>query len=480
MNLDIQVAKLRGLEGSYRSQQYQLQDKVLKYWPKEMNSSKERIAGLEKDLGRRAAHAGEEFSMTVSGRTFGKDERKEAGEAILEACHSLRGINSATKIGEYKEFSMTLSFNHVFDKFELRLRADGVTHPVELSASASGNLTRIDNALEKIPERLTWTKEHLADLEKQLEDAKEELERPFPREQELKEKSARLAELDILLNMDGGSAGSGREGESEETEEEEGLEEMTGTEGIGMAEVQAAEMKASLIQGLDRSADGNTRIEGQDIGYAEEGYVAAADQVKYEAQRARTADGEEKAREAETRGDGKSIRPQIGQRVTFLPRNTETALTGKVVETDDETVTLQCGRAVIPAIRDKGTFVEAPEPDPTHTKEYAMAQAKQHVGENGSVFLAKGRDAAYKGVIAELTPTFAIQKVNAETAVLHRLKDLEAREKDGSGLIREGQEVSITKEGPEKGGVTIEPWDREREERQKVREHERSRGSQSL
>jgi hypothetical protein len=102
-------------------------------------------------------------------------------------------------------------------------------------------------------------------------------------------------------------------------------------------------------------------------------------------------------------------------------------------------------------------------------------------------FIAKGKE-TYKGVIVEKTPTFAIQKVNGETAVLHRLKDLEMKEKDGHGipkenedfsLIQEGKEVSITRESLEKGGVTIQPWDREVEERQKIRELERSRGSQT-
>jgi hypothetical protein len=246
---------------------------------------------------------------------------------------------------------------------------------------------------------------------------------------------------------------------------------------INMTEVQAAEMKASVIQGLDRSADGNTRIEGEDIGSVEEGYVAAADQVKYEAQRARTADSEQRTQDTGIHEE--AVNPKIGQRVAFQPYGIKTKLFGKIVDMDDETVTLQSGRALIMALRDKGTFTEAPEPDLSHTKEYARERAQRHVGEHGSVFLAKGRDATYKGVIAELTPTFAIQKVNSETAILHRLKDLEARDKDGNGLIREGQEVSITKEGPEKGGVAIEPWEQEREEKQRVREHERSRGSQS-
>jgi hypothetical protein len=255
-----------------------------------------------------------------------------------------------------------------------------------------------------------------------------------------------------------------------------------------MAEVQAAEMKASIVQNLDKSADGNTQIEGQDIGYEDEGYMTAANQVQYEAQRARTANNEQQAQSA---GIEESINPKIGQRVAFHAHGTKTKLVGKVVDMDEETVTLQSGRALIPAIRNKGTFTEAPELEATHTKEYAKAQAQKHVGDQGNVFMAKSRGTTYKGVITELTPTFAIQKVNAETAILHRLKDLEAREKDGHGtpknlrenedfhLIQEGKEVSITKESLRDGGVMIEPWDREREEKQRVRERERSRGSQT-
>jgi hypothetical protein len=226
MDLDIQVARLRVLEGSHTSQQYQLQDKVLKHYPKKIKASKERIAGLEKDLETCSLHADEKFSMTVSGRTFGKDEKGEAGKAILETCRGARGITTTAAIGEYKGFTMGVSYSYIRETFELNLRADGVTHQVELGQSAAGNLTRIDNTLEKIPEQLKFTKEYLSDLEKQLENAKEELGRPFPQAQELKEKSARLAELDILLSMDS-SGRAEQENQNEDTaiqkqEEEEG------------------------------------------------------------------------------------------------------------------------------------------------------------------------------------------------------------------------------------------------------------------
>jgi N12 class adenine-specific DNA methylase len=209
MDLDIQVSKLRVLEGSHRSQQYRLQDEVLKDYPREIKQTEERITGLEKDFERwtqasQPQNADDEFSMTVMGKIFSKDEKKEAGEAILEAAKSLHGVKSASKIGEYKGFEMTLAYNHFMEKMNMSLRspeADGMTYQVELGASFTGNIIRIDNAFEKIPERLESAKAHVEDLRKQLEAAKEALGRPFPQAQELEEKSARLGELDILLRM---------------------------------------------------------------------------------------------------------------------------------------------------------------------------------------------------------------------------------------------------------------------------------------
>jgi hypothetical protein len=242
------------------------------------------------------------------------------------------------------------------------------------------------------------------------------------------------------------------------------------TQGPNMAEVQAAESKASLIQGLDKSADGLSRVEGRDIGHVEESYVIAANEVKYEAQRARTADGEMKGKALEN--------PQIGQRVSFQAHggNEKTKLTGKVVASDEQTVTLQCGGKKIPAIREKGDFFEAPPLKREQTKNFAQTQARKLMGENSNIFFAQDTG-VYKGEIIGKTPTYAIQKVNNETAVLHRLKDLEAaQDKDSQGLVREGQEVSIVKD---EAGVSITPWSKEREDREKVRERQKSRGAQS-
>ena len=266
-----------------------------------------------------------------------------------------------------------------------------------------------------------------------------------------------------------------RQQEPEKREERESAQ----TQGPDMAEVQAAESKASLVQGLNRSADGLSRVEGQDIGYVEESYVMAADQVKYEAQRARTADGEMKGKSPEPKV---LENPQIGQRVTFIPHGTRkenkgTELTGKVAAADARTVTLECGNKKIPAIREKGDFFEAPPLKREQTKNFAQAQARKLMGENGKIFFARDKG-TYKGEIIGKTPTYAIQKVNGETAVLHRLKDLEsAQDKNSQEFIREGQEVNIVKD--DDGGVSITPWSKEREEKEKIRERQKSRGALS-
>jgi antirestriction protein ArdC len=156
---------------------------------------------------------------------------------------------------------------------------------------------------------------------------------------------------------------------------------------------------------------------------------------------------------------GKSFEPQPGQRVIFQPHGGILTLTGIVRGADEREVVLQCGRAAIPALREKGTFTEAPEADRSETKEYALEQALKHVEKKGHVFMAKGGDAVYHGSIVELTPAFAIQKVK-EDVILHRLKDLG---KD-QALISVGQDVSITKGG--KGEVLVKPNNKEQAQEQ--------------
>jgi uncharacterized protein (UPF0332 family) len=184
--------------------------------------------------------------------------------------------------------------------------------------------------------------------------------------------------------------------------------------------------------------------------------------------------GKDPVRESQTRAaeeefKNNGIIPQIGQRVTFQPYVGKSKLTGNVIAADECTVTLRCGKMEIPTIREKGLFFEAPPLMPEETKEYAQNLARKHVGENGQVFFAR-KEGVYKGVVVELTSLYVIQKVNEETAVLHRLKDLENEKVEERALINEGESISIVKYGM---NVTITPWNREHEN-----DREKNRGSQ--
>jgi uncharacterized protein (UPF0332 family) len=140
----------------------------------------------------------------------------------------------------------------------------------------------------------------------------------------------------------------------------------------------------------------------------------------------------------------KEIVPQIGQCVLFQPHSGNAKLTGRVIAMDEEIVTLKCGNADIPAIREKGSFFEAPPLRPEETKEYAQNLARKHIGERGKVYFAR-YEGIYKGSIVEITPIYAIQKVDEETAIIHRLKDLENKKKEEQALIKKGENVSIVK-----------------------------------
>jgi hypothetical protein len=205
MDLDIQVSRLRMLEGSHKSQQYKLQDDASKYYPKEIEKTKERIAKLERDVEHWNSRHNEEFIMTVTGETFGNKEKEEAGKAILKSFELVYGPKNTAHIGQYKGFDMRLSWDPVSQNMTLSLKVPeikGMTYQVTLGETSLGNITRMENALSKIPDRLINAKEDLDDLNKQFAVAKEEMSRPFPQARELKEKIERLAELNILLNMD--------------------------------------------------------------------------------------------------------------------------------------------------------------------------------------------------------------------------------------------------------------------------------------
>ena len=201
MDLDIDVSRLKLLKANHQSQQYRLEDNLLKHFPEQIEQNKGFIAGLEKDMETLAAHQppeGEFAGMVVRGDTL--TDKDNAGAAILEACKEVK-TSEPVEIGSYRGFSMSLSL----EGFSHRLTLKGaMTHRVELGADARGNLTRIENALAQMPERLRNVQNQLDNLCRQQEAARAELGKPFPQEEELQTKSARLAELNALLDMDTG------------------------------------------------------------------------------------------------------------------------------------------------------------------------------------------------------------------------------------------------------------------------------------
>ena len=202
MDLDIQVAKLRMLRASHISQRYRLETDIARTYPVQIASVQQRIANLEADKEAAApvlALDKEQFEMKVSGVVY--TERKDAGNALIKACTAARTVSQELPVGEYHGFRLSVSYDAFGNDFELAVRGQG-KYVIKLGADPSGNITRINNVLESFSGSLEDAKRKLATLEQQLETAKEEVAKPFPQEQELIQKEARLSELNALLNMD--------------------------------------------------------------------------------------------------------------------------------------------------------------------------------------------------------------------------------------------------------------------------------------
>lgn len=209
MELDVDVAKLKLMEASFNNQRFTLEDKLRKSFPCVIAQTEQKIQSLEKDAATAERTRDQDFSILILGKTYGLDaegkpRKQEAGEALLAAAQAL-GKNQGT-IGEYRGFRMSFHYDAHFNKVYLNL-AGAATHNVELGESASGNLTRIGNAVEGIPKRLGEAREKLESLHEQVRAAKEELGKEFPHARELQEKTARLSELNVLLSMDKGKGG---------------------------------------------------------------------------------------------------------------------------------------------------------------------------------------------------------------------------------------------------------------------------------
>ena len=219
MDLDIQVSKLRVLKQSYLSEHYDLEDRVLKYYPQTIKEYEERIAGYENDAALAEQHKpqGEDkfCPMTLKGVTY--TEKADAGEMLLAICKDYP-MSAPTEIGSYRDFRMEIYYDTVNAHYCMNL-CGKAKHKVDLGADALGNLTRIENELSKLPARLEAAKTKKAETIAQLETAKEEIKKPFAFEDELKEKTERLNALNIELNLNEKDT-SVMDTEPEQTEEQ--------------------------------------------------------------------------------------------------------------------------------------------------------------------------------------------------------------------------------------------------------------------
>ena len=202
MDLDIDVQRLKLLKSSYLSQKYALEDAIVKSFPQQISALEQRIEGYTADMARAAenTHPNDDgFSpMVIEGKTY--TEKKAAGSAILEVCHNMTS-SDPVPLGQYRGFDMVLSFDSLAREYKITLKGE-LHHVTGLGTDIYGNIQRLDNLLSVLEERRTACVEQLENVKVQLESAKEQVARPFPQEEELKAKSARLDELNILLDMD--------------------------------------------------------------------------------------------------------------------------------------------------------------------------------------------------------------------------------------------------------------------------------------
>ena len=202
MDLDIEVSKLKIMKADHNSKQFRLEDSLLKYFPEKIEEHKGFVRGLDADMQTLAAHPlpAEGFvGMEIRGDRL--TDKENAGAALLDTCKEVKG-KDPVQIGSYRGFTMSVAFDSMWKMYTLTLKGQ-MTHRVELGSDARGNLVRIENALDKMPERLRSVQEQLENLYNQQAAAKAEVGKPFPQEQELAAKTARLIELDMELNLDG-------------------------------------------------------------------------------------------------------------------------------------------------------------------------------------------------------------------------------------------------------------------------------------
>ena len=214
MDLDVQVAKLKVLRGDFQNQKYRLEDKLLKTFPEEIQKQKARIAALKNDSEIATIHPQDKENfcgMTIKGMVY--DDKKAAGERLLLARQEMPNADMML-LGTYRGFELNIRFDSFKNEHQAVLRAE-LSYPVSLGDDARGNITRLDNAIDNFADRIADAENALQNLEQQKQAAEVEVAKPFAQEEELAEKSARLAELNALLNIDRSSA----QDSSEKTEE---------------------------------------------------------------------------------------------------------------------------------------------------------------------------------------------------------------------------------------------------------------------
>ena len=218
MDLDVQIAKLKVLRGDFQNQKYRLEDKLLKTFPEEIQKQKTRIAALQQDSQIAAAHPQDKENfcgMTIKGMVY--DDKKAAGERLLLARQEMPNADMML-LGTYRGFELNIRFDSFKNEHQAVLRAE-LSYPVSLGDDARGNITRLDNAIDNFADRIADAENALQNLEQQKQAAEVEVAKPFAQEEELAEKSARLAELNALLNIDRDRSSS--QDTPEETEETE-------------------------------------------------------------------------------------------------------------------------------------------------------------------------------------------------------------------------------------------------------------------
>ena len=201
MDLDVQVAKLKVLRSDYQNQKYRLEDKLLKHYPEEIQKAKNRIAALKNDAQIADAHPQDKENfcgMTIKGMVF--DEKKAAGERLMLACKEMPNADMML-LGTYRGFELNIRFDSFKNEHQIVLRGE-LSYPVPLDDDPRGNIVRLDNAIGNFADRIADAEAALDSLEQQKQAAEVEIAKPFAQEEELQTKSARLAELDALLNME--------------------------------------------------------------------------------------------------------------------------------------------------------------------------------------------------------------------------------------------------------------------------------------